>query len=138
MKRVKFLLLAMASLLMFSCNEKADILQPVSSDIDGPLSDYFVVVVKDYKPVGNRVNIEFQRVKEGMFNPQITAEFLDAKGHVIGTSVMDLESDEAEMRFLLANKVGESSTLGFKFDEGKPVQVRFSSRLIEKRPGDDE
>lgn len=125
MKRIPYLLLVTMSLLLLSCCEKAKTLKPVSQKIRGPFAECFEVVVRDYKIIGNQVNIEFLRIKDGMMEPQVIAEFLDANGNVIASSKADGTMEQ--FRFLLANKVGESSTLTFAFDNGSPTQVRFNS-----------
>ena len=125
MKRIPYLLLAMLPLLIFSCNGKEKTLKPMSSKIEGPIAECFEVVVRDYKIIGNQVNIEFLRIKDGAVEPQIVAEFLDDNGNVIATSIIDGNKDD--FRFLLANKVGESSTLAFAIDNSNPTQVRFNS-----------
>ena len=127
MKRVKYLLLAMLAFLLVSCIEKPKTLKPVSSRIEGPLADYFEVVVKDYRIVKNQVYLEFVRIKEGVMEPEIIAEFLDGNGNVLGTSNVDISSSKDELRFLLANKVGESSTVSFAIGNVNPTQVRFGS-----------
>ena len=126
MKRAHYLLLTTLSLLLFSCNEPPKTLRPVSSRIDGPLADCFEVVVKDYKIIGNQVNFEFVRIKEGIMEPEITAEFLDENGNVLVTSNVDVNSSKDELKFLLANKVGESSTIAFGIGNSSPTQVRFN------------
>ena len=93
MKHAQYLFLAMLSLLLFSCNEKANTLQPVSSKLSGSLAECFEVVVKDYKIVGNQVNLEFVRIKEGVVEPEITAEFLDENGNVLSTTKADNNSN---------------------------------------------
>lgn len=115
---------------MFSCNEKTKTLKPASSTINGSFSECFEVVARDYKIIGNQVNIEFLRIKDGIVDPQIVAEFLDDNGNVITTS--DVDANNEEVRFLLANKVGESSTLTFTIDNIVPTQVRFNSLMPNK------
>ena len=46
---------------------------------------------------------------------------------MIGTSNVDISSSKDELRFLLANKVGESSTVSFAIGNVNPTQVRFGS-----------
>lgn len=132
MKHAQFYLLALLSLLVLSCNEKAKTLKPVSSTISGPLADCFEVVVKDYKIVGNQVNLEFVRIKEGVMEPEITAEFLDENGNVLVATKADKNSNNDELKFLLANKVGESSTIAFAIGNACSTQVRFGSSSHDK------
>jgi hypothetical protein len=127
MKCVQCLLLMMLPLLFFSCNEKAKTLKPVSSKIEGPLNEYFEVVDRDYKIIGNHVNIEFERIKEGSVDTQIIAVFLDDKGNEMTTSEVNMNNSAEELSFLLANKVGESSTICFTLGDNRPTQVKFSS-----------
>lgn len=127
MKRIQCLLLVMLSLLLFSCNEKAKTIKPVSSKIKGLFAECFEVVVRDYKIIENQVNIEFLRVKEGVVEPQIIAEFLDENGNVIATS--NVVDNNEGLRFLFANEVGESSTLTFAIDNCNPTQVSFNSSV---------
>ena len=123
----KCFLLAMLALLMFSCGEKAKTLRPVASKIDGDLTGCFEVVVRDYKIFENKVNVEFVRVNEGLLGSQIVAEFLDDNDNVV--AVFTVGANQNEMRFLQANKVGESSTISFVIGGGNPTKVRFSSSL---------
>lgn len=127
MKRFQCLLLAMLPLLLLSCGDKAKTLRPVSSRIEGPFGDYFEVVDREYNTIGNKVNVEFVRVKEGRMEPQIIAAFIDANGNEIAASEVNLSKNSDEVKFLLANKVGESSTLTFTFGNNNPTQVKFSS-----------
>lgn len=110
---------------MVSCNEvgKTKTLKPESSQISG--NSCFEVVVKDYKIVSNQVNVEFLRIHDGSLGNQIIAEFLDANGMVVSTSSVNNGSDQ--MRFLLANNVGESSTISFATGDATPALVRFST-----------
>ena len=126
------MLLALLPLLLFSCNDKAKTLCPVSSHIGGPLADCFEVVERDYKIIGNQVNIEFVRVKEGMPEPQIVASFLDDAGNVIGTSPLDVSRCSDDLKFLFANKVGESSTIAFAIGTISPTRVRFEGTTEEE------
>ena len=127
----------MLALLFFSCNEKPKLLKPVSSRIEGPLAGCFEVVDRDYRIIGNQVNIEFARVNDCLIEPQIIAEFLDDVGNVVATSKVDLNGDQG-MKFLFANKVGESSTVAFTISNGNPTKVRLSSMIPSEenvRPG---
>ena len=120
----------MRALLMFSCNEKPKMLKPVSSTIKGPLNGCFEVVLKDYQIIGNHVNVEFLRTNDCQIEPQVVAEFLDDFGTVVATSSVDVTSNQDDFKFLLANKVGESSAVAFAVGNSSPTQVRFSSSLL--------
>lgn len=134
MKRFQYLLLLLLSLLMFSCNENGKTLNPMSSKISGPFGDCFEVVARGYKVVGNQVNVEFLRTKDGAVDSQIVAEFLDDAGNVMGVSNLDANGDD--FRFLLANKVGESSTIAFEIGNINPTQFRIVGAIPQKE--DDE
>ena len=127
MKCSRLLLLVLFLLLFFSCNEKVETIRPVSSKIDGPLGDYFEVVQRDYKIVGNQVNFEFKRIDDGMMESPMVAELLDDSGNLIGTSTVDSNSNHDDLRFLYANKTGESSAIAFSMIGLNPARVRFSS-----------
>lgn len=133
MKHIKYLSLLMLASLLLSCNEKAKTLKPVSSVIGGPLSECFEVVVRDYKIIGDKVNIEFIRIKNGCPDSQIIAEFLDNAGNVVTTSKIDMLSNKEELSFLYANKVGESSTIAFEISDNNVTQIRFDGA----KPKDD-
>lgn len=120
----------MLSLLIFSCSEKTKSVKLASSVIDGPLADYFEVVVRDYQITGDQINFEFVRVKDGFVEPRIVAEFLDKEGNVTHTSSADFKNNNDELRFLLANNVGESSTVAFEIGEVAPVKVRFRGIIL--------
>lgn len=135
MKMKKVGLLAMLALLLFSCNEKPKTLKPVSSRIEGPLADCFEVVERDYPIIGNQVNIEFTRVNDCQIESQIVADFLDDAGNVIATSNVGLNDDQ-EVKFLFANKVGESSTVAFAVDKGIPTKVRIGSLIPSEEDGE--
>lgn len=127
MKCSRLLLLVLFLLPFFSCNEKVETIRPVSSKIDGPLGDFFEVVQRDYKIVGNQVNFEFKRIDDGMMESPIVAELLDDSGNLIGTSTVDSNSNHDDLRFLYANKIGESSAIAFSMIGLTPARVRFSS-----------
>lgn len=123
MKRFQYLLLVMLTLLLFSCNEKSKTLKLASSTINGPFGECFEVVSRDYKVVGNQLNVEFLRIQKGMPDAQIVVEFLDDANNVLGTSDLNVNGDD--FKFLLANKKGESSTLAFEMGNINPTWFRI-------------
>ena len=120
-------LFAMLALLLVSCNDKPKTLKPLSSKIEGPLAECFEVVVKDYPIIGGQVNVEFKKINDCLIDTPIVAEFLDDAGNVIASSKVN--GNQKDLNFLLANKVGETSTIAFTIGNDKPKQARFSSSI---------
>ena len=143
---MSLLVSAIVVLILASCGDgkKANTIRPVSERINGPLGDYFEVVVKDYKVTDKGiVGIEFKRIKagfpspwnesmkvgydEGYFEPLFTAEFQDEDGNALSKDKMDIVWDREELEELAALRENESATLRFDVRDEETCQVKISS-----------
>lgn len=132
MKVFKFYLFVALAAVLVAC--KGGSMTPVSETIQGPLSEYFEVVSRDYKAQKGRVSIEFKRVKDGFpdpwvegmevgysggtITPSFTVEFQDGDGNVLSKDETDIVFDEDELVSLAALGVGESATITFDCTDG--------------------
>ena len=133
MKALKFLIAALVALCCASCGESK--MTPVSEKINGPLKDYFEVVVREYAATKDgKVGVEFRRIAEGFpepwnedmevgysdgyFEPQFTVEFQDADGNVLSKDDTDIVRDKDELKAIAALGVDETATVMFDCGKG--------------------
>jgi len=130
-----FLLIVCAVALVFglcSCGG-GGVVKPVSEKVQGPLSEYFQVVSKDYKILddgwGATISVEIKRIKEGFpepweagmevgysdgkFEPLFTIELQDADGSVVSKDQCDIVFDSDDLKEIAALGVDESATITF-------------------------
>lgn len=143
---MSLLVSAIVVLILASCGggKKANTIKPVSEKINGPLGQYFEVVIKDYKANDrDKVSIEFKRIQDGFpapwnpnmkvgysdgcFEPLFTAEFQDEDGNVLSKDKTDIVWDRDDLEALAALQVDETCTLGFDVGRDNPSQVKITS-----------
>lgn len=156
MKNRIILLIASILFLFASCvnGGKGDnILRPKQERIQGPLGEFFKVVDRTYSirtvqfGLGTKlqVNIEIERIKEGLpkpwnehlrkivgdesgqLEPSFTVEFLDGGGDVVCKSESHVYSNKSELQSLVDLSVGESCSISFDVDTNTPVQFKVNS-----------
>ena len=136
------------ALSMVSCNEgglfrKPTTISPVSESINGALGEYYSIVNHDYKVLDGVVRIDLKRIKDGFpapwqkntllgysdgcYEPTFTVEFLDEAGNVVSKSTTDIVTQNDELRFLVANREGESSTITFHVNGNNVNKFRVNS-----------
>lgn len=132
MKKFNLMLTIIAAVLLCAC-KGGNTLSPVSEKIQGPLSEYFEVVSKDYKVKDGKVSIEIKRIKagfpspwqesmevgysDGYFEPHFTVEFQDADGNVVSKDKTDIVQDRDELETIANLGVDESATITFNCGE---------------------
>ena len=137
MKRLAYWMAAVAIFCCAACSKKS--MTPVATKINGPLSDYFEVVSREYVPKDEKVSIEFRRIAEGFpapwdpemkvgygegyFEPQFTVEFQDADGNVLSKEQTDIVWNSDELNEIAALRVGETASIAFRCREGSQFKV---------------
>lgn len=110
-----------------------------STNINGPLGDYFEIVNKNYKWIKDgskwKINVELKRISDG--GPQkstsynsFTLNLLDADNDIIGSDDAGYWDDE-QLNMLYALRVGETSPISFKFNENiasKTKSIKIASQ----------
>ena len=148
MKKLSVLFTMVVALSMVSCNEgglfrKPTTISPVSESINGALGEYYSIVNHDYKVLDGVVRIDLKRIKDGFpapwqkntllgysdgcYEPTFTVEFLDEAGNVVSKSTTDIVTQNDELRFLVANREGESSTITFHVNGNNVNKFRVNS-----------
>lgn len=133
MKKIMFMLALVAMTLMSCGGSSNGSISPVSEKIQGPLRDYFEVVVRDYKINDGNLSVEIKRIKEGFpspwtegmkvgysdgyFEPLFTIEFQDADGNVLNKDISDIVFDREALEAIAALNVGETATITFNCNE---------------------
>lgn len=138
MKVLSYLFIAIAALCLASCHSESTI-NPTSVKINGPLSEYFEVVDRNYKLTDGKVNIEFKRIEEGgpenaswNANPMFTVELLDEDGNSISSSSTSLALSQEQLEAVFALSVDETASITFEFDNTKgAVKFKVSSKWNE-------
>ena len=141
MKVCKFLTLAVAAIALAACGKQS--MTPVATKINGPLSDYFEVVSREYVPKNGKVSIEFRRIAEGFpepwqpsmevgyddgeFEPLFTIEFRDADGNVLSKEQTSIVWDLDELKEIAALSVDETASISFDCDEPDAAQFKVGS-----------
>ena len=124
MKTVKIFLFAAAAMLLTACSGGVT---PASEKVQGPLSEYFETVIKDYKPGKNgTISIEFKRIKDGFPEPWekgmkydygFSLEFQDGDGNSVGKEETGY-NNASELMTLANLNVGESASVTFDCPKG--------------------
>ena len=138
MKPVKLMLLSLALALLVSCGKT----RPSTMKVQGPLTDYFEVVDKEYALNDGKLIVEINRTKDGMptgytdgmkfgkedgeCEMQFTIEYLDRDGNVIEKSE---SKNESELQSLINLKNGETGSITFQCDNAKTEKFRISSNF---------
>ena len=148
MKKLSVLFTLVIALSMVSCNEgglfrKPITISPAPESINGALGEYYSIVNHDYKVLDGVVRIDLKRIQDGFpapwqkttllgssdgcYEPTFTVEFLDEAGNVVSKSTTDIVAQKDELRFLAANRVGESSTITFHVNGNNVNKFRVNS-----------
>lgn len=138
MKVLSYLFIAIAAVCLASCHSESTI-KPTSVKINGPLSEYFEVVDRNYKLTDGKVNIEFKRIEEGgpessslNSNPTFTVELLDEDGNSISSSSTSVVWSREQLEAVFALGVDETASITFEFDDTKgAVNFKVSSKWNE-------
>lgn len=143
MNVLKFLAVGMIAIGCVSCGKSK--MTPVSERINGPLKDYFEVVVRDYAVnKDGKVGVEIKRIKagfpepwqeglkrgygDGYFNFGFSVEFQDADGNTLckdNTSDHFYTTDDLEAISHL--EVDESSSIMFSCRDKSAKQFKIGS-----------
>ena len=129
-----------------------DGIRVVSTNINGPLGEYFEVVDKNYKATVEEglgksvtINIEIKRVKEGgpteaswSSRPTFILDFMDEDENVIGSDPTDVVFDDDALEALFSLKEGQSSSIRFTLDGdeetlSKIKKIKISSKWDESK-----
>lgn len=110
---------------------------PAKDTISGPLGAYFKVVDRSYKINDGKVNIEIERVAEGMpapweegievgysdnnIEPGFTAEFMDKDGDILYKDETNIVWEADVLTTVVALAVGESISIPFSVSPKKPI-----------------
>ena len=125
--RVGALLVYVVSLL--SCGGREVVVTPSKSSISGPLGEYFQVVDRNYKVKDGYINIEIERIENGLpdpwvdgmevgyndnrVEPSFVVEFLDEDGDILCKDQTDIVWNKDELVAVVALGVGETSSIPF-------------------------
>ena len=134
MKRILNLIIRVGALLVFfvsllSCGGREVIVTPSKSSISGPLGEYFQVVDRNYKVKDGYINIEIERIENGLpdpwedgmevgysdnrVEPDFVVEFLDEDGDILCKDQTDIVWEKDELVSVVALGVGETSSIPF-------------------------
>lgn len=133
MNKIKFLVAALAAIGLMACGNKT--VSPISSEINGPLGEYFEVVERDYKISDGYINIEFERAWDGgpegassNSKPTFKVELLDKDGDVIESSSTDVIFDKEQLENVFSLEVDQTSSIKFHFNKTKgAASIKISS-----------
>lgn len=126
-------------------NKRKEGLTPVDTKVHGPLKDYFEIVDKSYKLIGDgytlkEVNVEFKRLA-GVFNLEegeelinstssgsgleigMEIEYLDEDGNIIEKRTADVD-DLVKLAKFDEGDIG-SVSFRFHYDDGDGIPVKF-------------
>ena len=117
------------ALSMLSCGGREVVVTPSKSSISGPLGEYFQVVDRNYKVKDGYINIEIERIENGLPDPWVdgmevgysdnrvepgfVVEFLDEDGDVLCKDQTDIVWEKDELVAVVALGVGETSSIPF-------------------------
>ena len=117
------------ALSMLSCGGREVVVTPSKSSISGPLGEYFQVVDRNYKVKDGYINIEIERIENGLpdpwvdgvevgyndnrVEPSFVVEFLDEDGDILCKDQTDIVWNKDELVAVVALGVGESSSIPF-------------------------
>lgn len=150
MKRIILIFCSLVSALLFTgCGGNKGI-TPAKETISGPLGQYFKVVNRSYKINEGKVNIEIERIEDGLpdpweegievgysdnrVEPGFVVEFMDEDGDVVCKGQTDIVRTKDELVSVVALAVGETSTIPFSAKGKKIAQFRVSSTFVYHEP----
>ena len=117
------------ALSLLSCGGREVVVTPSKSSISGPLGEYFQVVDRNYKVKDGYINIEIERIENGLpdpweegmevgysdnrVEPGFVVEFLDEDGDILCKAQTDIVWEKDELVAVVALGVGETSSIPF-------------------------
>ena len=117
------------ALSLLSCGGREVVVTPSKSSISGPLGEYFQVVDRNYKVKDGYINIEIERIENGLTDPWVegmevgysdnrvepgfVVEFLDEDGDILCKDQTDIVWEKDELVAVVALSVGETSSIPF-------------------------
>lgn len=126
---MKFGTLCIVAVSLSSCGGKEVVITPSKTSISGPLGEYYQVVDRNYKVKDGYINIELERIEEGLpepwvegievgysdnkVQPEFVVEFLDADGDILCKDQTDIVWEKDELMAVVALGVGETSSIPF-------------------------
>lgn len=134
MKRILNSIISTGALFVFalsllSCGGREVVVTPSKSSISGPLGEYFQVVDRNYKVKDGYINIEIERIENGLPDPWVdgmevgysdnrvepgfVVEFLDEDGDILCKDQTDIVWEKDELVAVVALGVGETSSIPF-------------------------
>ena len=112
-----------------SCGSREVVVTPSKSSISGPLGEYFQVVDRNYKVKDGYINVEIERITNGLPDPWVegmevgysdnrvepgfVVEFLDEDGDILCKDQTDIVWDKDELVAVVALGQGETSSIPF-------------------------
>lgn len=117
------------SVSLLSCGGREVVVTPSRSAVSGPLGEYFQVVDRNYKVKDGYINIEIERIENGLPDPWVEGmevgysdnrvepgfivEFLDEGGDILCKDQTDIVWEKNELVAVVALGVGETSSIPF-------------------------
>ena len=114
---------------LISCGGREVVVTPSKSSISDPLGEYFQVVDRNYKVNDGYINIEIERIENGLPDPWVdgmevgysdnrvepgfVVEFLDEDGDILCKDQTDIVWEKDELVAVVALGVGETSSIPF-------------------------
>ena len=138
-----------------SCGSREVVVTPSKSSISGPLGEYFQVVDRNYKVKDGYINVEIERITNGLPDPWVegmevgysdnrvepgfVVEFLDEDGDILCKDQTDIVWEKDELVAVVALGVGETSSIPFGANVTKglssfKVSSTFKYHEPEKEP----
>lgn len=158
MKRIiiSAIVLLSAAFLFVSCGGGGKkVIVPANTSVSGPLGPYFKVVDRSYKIINGEINVEFERIAEGLpspwtegmklgwtdnsVEPGFIIDLLDEDGDVLSKDETSIIWNDDEIAALVALNVGETATIPFTADsyKSKIAKFKISSSFEYHSPSDD-
>jgi len=152
-RTMKRIITILASILSFvclvSCGGNKGV-TPSKDTISGPLGQYFKVVNRTYKINDGKINIELERINEGLpdpweegievgysdnhVEPGFVVEFMDADGDIVCKDQTDIVFEKDELVSVVALAVGETSSIPFSVNGKKVALFKVSSTFKYHEP----
>ena len=112
-----------------SCGSREVVVTPSKSSISGPLGEYFQVVERNYNVKNGYINIEIERIANGLPDPWVAGmevgysdnrvepgfvvEFLDEDGDILCKDQTDIVWEKDDLVAVVALGKGETSSIPF-------------------------